>query len=71
MAVAVRGDIWVAAKGAVVAAHQAYYNSTTGEIGPSTISNAVAIAGATFLDSGADTDKVRVRLSNAAGDLTS
>ena len=70
VAVAVRGDIWVKAKTAVVNQKQAYYNSTTGEIGASSISNAVAIAGAIFLDT-ADADGFsRVRLSNAVGDIT-
>lgn len=70
MAVLNRGDIWVTAATAVVAGRQAYYNSVTGEIGASDVDNAVAIAGAKFLDT-ADADAVaRVRLSNAVGDLT-
>lgn len=68
--VAVRGDIWVVAAGAVEVGLQAYYNSSTGAVGGSGISNAVAIAGAKFLDTGAEGDLVRVRLSNAIGDLT-
>lgn len=70
MGVLVKGDIWVVAGTDVSVKHQAYYNSSTGAIGGSGISNAVAIAGAEFLDTVTSGGFVRVRLSNAVGDLT-
>lgn len=70
MGVLVRGDIWVVAGTDVVHSHQAYYNSATGEIGGSGISNAVAIAGSSFMETVAEGGFVRVRLSNAVGDQT-
>jgi hypothetical protein len=70
MAAAVRGDIWVLTATAVVNRKQAYYNSSTGEIGGSGISNAVAIAGAVFLDTAGSGAMARVRLSNTVGDIT-
>lgn len=69
MATAFRGDIWVQTKTTVVPRQKVYYNSSTGEIGDSGISNAVEIVGAHFLDTGAIDDIVRVRLIGA-GDLT-
>lgn len=52
MAVMVRGDIWVSAVGTVAAGGAVYFNSVTGALGPSSISNAVLIAGAQWLTSG-------------------
>lgn len=65
-----RGDIWVQVASAVVNDKQAYYNSSTGELGASGISNAVAIAGAIFLDTADEDGFSRVRLSNGIGDIT-
>jgi hypothetical protein len=70
MAVMVRGDIWVTVGTNVVAGRQAYYNSSSGQLGASGISNAVAIAGAKWLDTVTSGGLARVRLSNAVGDLT-
>ena len=49
MAVMTRGDIWVSAVGTVVAGTQVYYNSATGAVGPSSITNATALVGAVWL----------------------
>lgn len=65
-----RGDIWVAVATDVVNDKQVFYNSSTGALGASTISNAVAIAGAIFLDTVASGGFSRVRLSNGIGDTT-
>lgn len=70
MAVAARGDIWVKVANAVTVGLQAYYNSSTGAIGKTGISNGVAIAGAKFLDSVDADGYARVRLASAIGDLT-
>lgn len=70
MGVLVRGDIWVKVATDVVAARQAYYNSATGQIGASGITNAVAISEARFLDTATNGGFARVRLTNASGDLT-
>lgn len=69
MGVLINGDIWVQTKTVCVPRQKVYYNSSTGQIGKSTISNAVEIVGATFLDTGAADDIVRIRLTGA-GDLT-
>jgi len=49
MAVMIRGDIWVLAVGTVAAGGPVYFNSATGQLGPSGIPNAVAIPGAQWL----------------------
>ena len=70
VAVMNRGDIWVKVGTSVVNDKQAYYNSSTGEIGDSGISNAVAIAGAIFLDTADSAGFSRVRLSDGIGNIT-
>lgn len=45
------GDIWVAPLGVVAAGTQAYFDSVTGQLGPSTIANAVAIANSVWITS--------------------
>lgn len=51
MPVITRGDVWVAVNGTVVAGAQAYYNSATGALGNSSISNPVAITRARWMTS--------------------
>lgn len=51
MPVFVRGDVWVAPKNTVLAGGAVYYNSSTGELGSSSISNAVLIANAKWMTS--------------------
>ena len=51
MAVMFRGDIWVSAVGTVAAGGPVYFNSVTGQLGPSGIANATALPGAQFLTS--------------------
>jgi hypothetical protein len=45
------GDIIVAPVGVVAAGSPVYYNSVTGQLGPSTISNAILIPNATWITS--------------------
>ncbi len=45
------GDIWVAPDGVVAAGSPVYFNSVTGQLGPSGISNAVLIEGAVWITS--------------------
>jgi hypothetical protein len=65
-----RGDMYVLAATDVENDKQAYYNSSTGEIGASGISNAVAIAGAIFRKTASSGGFTIVRLSNGIGDIT-
>jgi hypothetical protein len=51
MAVASMGDIWVAPVGIVAAGNPVYYNSVTGQLGPSSISNAVILTNARWMTS--------------------
>ena len=51
MAVAIRGDWWVIAADAVAAGGPVYFNSSTGELGASGISNATQILGAIWVTS--------------------
>jgi len=51
MAVAVRGDWWVLVTGTVAAGGAVYYNTSTGELGPSGISNASLLDGAQWITS--------------------
>jgi hypothetical protein len=49
MAVAIRGDWWVVVTGNIAAGSDVYFNSVTGALGPSTISNAVKIDNAKWM----------------------
>jgi hypothetical protein len=51
MAVAVRGDWWVIAADTVAAGDPVYYNTSTGELGASGITNAAQLVGAQWLTS--------------------
>jgi hypothetical protein len=51
MAVLTRGDLWVDVVGVVAAGGSVYFNSVTGQLGPSGISNAVQITGAKWMTS--------------------
>lgn len=56
MGVVVRGDIWVAPQTNVAAGGNVYFNTVTGELGGSGISNAVQITGARWMTSYPETD---------------
>jgi hypothetical protein len=47
-----------------------YYNTSTGQFGASTISNAVLVANAEWLDTASSGGFARIRLANASGDIT-
>jgi hypothetical protein len=49
MAVMIKGDVWVAPNGNVSAGGDVYFDSVTGRLGPSTISNATHIANARWV----------------------
>lgn len=67
MSVAVRGDIWVLAEDAVEANQQVLYNTSTGALGSD---GGTAIAGAKWLTTTGVGELGKIRLSNAAGDVT-
>lgn len=66
MPVLVEGDIWVAPATSVAAGGAVYYNSSTGQLGASGISNAVLIHNARWLDSKPNTDETNVNFNNLA-----
>jgi hypothetical protein len=66
MAVLVRGDIWVAPVGTVAAGAQVYYNSVTGQLGPSGISNAVLITHGRWETSSPNTSQPLVNFNGLA-----
>jgi len=66
MAVMVRGDIWVIPLGNVVAGAQVYYDSVTGQLGPSTVANAVLITHARWQTNLPDTAQPLVNFNGLA-----
>lgn len=66
MGVQSRGDIWVAPQTNVTAGGAVYFNSSTGELGASGISNAVLIAGAKWLSSYPETTHDQVTTGRLA-----
>jgi hypothetical protein len=68
MAVMTRGDIWVTAADTVLAGGPVYYNSSTGALGASGISNATLLAGAMWLTGAptASTDIMKVEVGMLA-----
>lgn len=63
MTVMTKGDIWVAAATNVSSGGAVYYNSTTGELGASGISNAVLINNARWMTSKPNTDQTDLTFS--------
>lgn len=60
------GDIWVVADGAVVAGNDVTYTEATGRLGTAAVAaGIVAVPGAIWLDSAANGELARVRLTGA------
>lgn len=68
MAVAVRGDWWVTVGTAVTPGTAVYYNSVTGVLGASSISNAVLIKGARWMTTAANAGLAVLRLNMVSAD---
>jgi hypothetical protein len=66
MPVLVRGDIWVAPADNVLAGGAVYYNSVTGQLGASGVSNAVLINNARWESSHPNTDQPLVQFNGLA-----
>jgi hypothetical protein len=67
MAVLVRGDIWVITGDNVTAGSEVYFNSVTGQLGASGISNATALLGARWMTSvPSDDSRLTVETGNLA-----
>jgi hypothetical protein len=66
MGVATRGDWWVEVVGDVAAGGEVYYDTVTGQLGPSGISNAAQLHGATFMTSVPYTDVPSVTMGQLA-----
>jgi hypothetical protein len=64
-AVLPRGDLWVVVGDTVVAGNPVYYNSVTGQLGASGISNATEILGARWMTSASSAGLAVVRLTGA------
>lgn len=66
MAVLVRGDIWVVVGTNVAPNGAVYYNSVTGQLGASGITNAVQITGARWMTTATNGNLAVVRLGQTA-----
>lgn len=66
--VLVRGDLWVTSSTIVAAGGNVYFNSVTGALGASSISNAVLIKGARWMTSAAAAGLAVVRLNMVSAD---